>query len=245
MAQTNAPSHKGPEPDTPRRLPLWGGILLVLQFAAMMTCVVVLGAAINWPASLGETPEVLLPKIHSHASEVFLGYLMYLCHAILLIPVSVIASRVLRMSDVSRSIIVVVGALASICKVIGIARWLLVMPVLAQRFADPPTNDASREAIKIVYLALNEYAGGIGELLGVGLFSGSLTVLISFAVAKSGRGRLVGYFGYLAASLLFATLPSIAGIGSPELLTVSGMTWQIWTLALAVWFYRGDKNIEK
>ena len=111
------------------------------------------------------------------------------------------------------------------------------MPALATSFVDPATSEGSRAALAAIYEAFNAYAGGVGEILGVGLFAGTWTILISAALIRSGL-RILGSAGVAAAILLFSTLPSVIGVESPVLLTLSGIVWQLWTFALAIFLWR-------
>ena len=133
------------------------------------------------------------------------------------------------------------GVLAGFAKALGITRWLFLMPGLADAWVDPAATEAERAAISVVYEAFNAYAGGVGELLGVGLFAGSWTVLLSLALVRQGA-PLLGWAGMGSAALLFSTLLSVVGISSPLMLTLSGILWQIWTLVLAIWLYRRGRQ---
>lgn len=128
------------------------------------------------------------------------------------------------------------GVLAGFAKALGITRWLFLMPGLATAYTDPSASLATKNAIAIVYEAFNAYVGGLGELIGVGLFTGMWTIVISVAAFRRGC-TLIGYAGFGSAALLLSTLLSIVGIASPVLLTLSGILWQFWTLvlALAIW----------
>ncbi len=167
----------------------------------------------------------------------FAGYLSYLTHALLLIPIAVLAGPTLRMTPTLAAATLALGILAALAKALGISRWLILMPGLADIWADPAATDATRDAVAVTYGAFNAYAGGVGELLGVGLFTGALTVLLSVALLREGAW-LTGYAGILAATLLFATLLSVVGIESPTLLTGSGILWQFWSVAVALHLWR-------
>ena len=116
-------------------------------------------------------------------------------------------------------------------------RWLFVMPALADAWVAPEVTEAVRAAISVTFDVLNAYAGGVGELMGVGLFAGVWTVLLSIALLRRGKA-VTGWFGLVAAVGLFTTLPSVLGTENPILLTLSGIVWQIWTAALAVSLWR-------
>jgi hypothetical protein len=211
--------------------------LLLAQFAGMWGAFFILSSAIDWPASLGEPPSVILPLILAQAGPVFAGYLSYLVHALLLIPLAVVLRHTLRMTPVMGGIAIALGCLAGFAKALGILRWLVLMPGLAVAYTDPGATDATRATIAAIHAAFNDYAGGVGEVLGVGLFAGLWTLLVSVALVRLGA-RLLGVAGIVAAGLLLATLPAIAGIESPLLLTLSGILWQLWTAALAIWHLR-------
>lgn len=215
------------------------GILLLSQFILMWSAFFILMPAINWPASLSEPPAVILPLVLEQAVPVFTGYTSYLLHALLLIPLAVTLRTTLKMSPILGTTAVTLGVLAGFAKALGITRWLFLMPGLALTYTNPDASAATRDAIGVVYQAFNAYAGGLGELLGVGLFAGAWTVLISIALTRIGGGaRIIGLAGFVAAAGLFSTLPSVVGIESPILLTLSGIIWQLWTAALAFWHFR-------
>ena len=213
-------------------------ILLVAQFCAMWGAFFVLAPSIDWPASLGLPASEMLPLLLEEFAAVFSGYVLYLAHAILLVPAAVALHVALGLRGILGGTASAFGVLAGFAKMFGIVRWLFVMPALAASWVAPETADASRAAISVTFDALNAYAGGVGELIGVGLFAGLWTALLSIALVRGGW-RATGLFGLVAAAGLFTTLPSVLGIENAILLTLSGILWQIWTATLAVVLWRG------
>ena len=225
------------ETQLPRKRVSGASGLLLLQFVTMWTAFFILAPAINWPASLGEPPAVVLPLILDQSVAVFAGYLSYLIHALALIPLAILLRDALRLDGAMGRMVVALGVLAGFAKAFGIVRWLFMMPGLAAAYTDPSATPATQAAIEVVYEAFNAYAGGVGELLGVGLFAGVWTIVISVAVLRMGW-TWIGYAGFGAAALLLSTLLSVIGIESPLMLTLSGVLWQFWTLALAITIWR-------
>jgi hypothetical protein len=222
--------------------PRLAALLLLAQFAGMWAAFFILMPAINWPASLDEPPSVILPLILDQAGPVLAGYSAYLAHALLLIPLAVLLRGTLGMTAALGRMAVALGVLAGLAKALGIVRWLFLMPGLAAAYVDPATTEAGRAAIEVVYGAFNAYAGGVGEVLGVGLFAGLWTIMVSVALLRLGA-RWLAWSGFVAALGLLSTLPSVVGIESPLLLTLSGVFWQLWTAALAFWHFRGAKAV--
>ncbi|MEM9432594.1 MAG: hypothetical protein AAGA12_01625 [Pseudomonadota bacterium] len=211
--------------------------LLLLQFTTMWGAFFILAPTINWPASLSEPPEVIFPLILDQSTAVFTGYLSYLIHAVILIPVAILLRDALGLNGAMGRTVVTLGVLAGFAKALGITRWLFLMPGLAVAYTDPAATPVTQDAIAVVYEAFNAYAGGLGELMGVGLFAGIWTIVISVAILRQGW-TVLGYAGFGAAVLLLSTLLSVVGIESPLMLTLSGILWQFWTLALAITLWR-------
>ena len=211
--------------------------LLLLQFATMWAAFFILAPSINWPASLDEPPSVILPLILDQSVAVFAGYLSYLIHALALIPLAILLRDALGLHGAMGRMVVALGVLAGFAKAFGIVRWLFLMPGLASAYTDPSATPETQAAIEVVYAAFNAYAGGVGELLGVGFFAGVWTIVISVAALRRGW-TWIGYAGFGAAALLLSTLLSVVGIESPLMLTLSGILWQFWTLALAITIWR-------
>ncbi len=217
--------------------------LLGGQFVCMWGAFFVLAPAIDWPASLDLPASEMLPLLLEESGAIFLGYGLYLVHALLLVPAAVALFSALGGGAVGRGAMAL-GILAGAAKALGIVRWLFLMPVLAAAWVAPEASEATRAAISAVFDAFNAYAGGVGELLGVGLFAGLWTVALSALLLRHGA-RWLGVSGLGAAALLFSTLLSLVGIESPLLLTGSGILWQVWTAALAVWLWRAGTREDR
>jgi hypothetical protein len=218
------------------------GLLLIAQFVLMFAAFFILGSAINWPASLDEPASVNLPLIVEQAGAVALGYTSYFVSALLLAPIALLLYSLLRDEHPRPTLLLAAGfgVIASFAKLLGIGRWLLMMPFLAQSYVDPAASPATRDAIVVTYDAFNNYAGGVGEVLGVALFSGLWTLLVSVSLLRGMRlaPRWMGYFGLVAAALLLVAVAGGYGLDLGPLLIVQGFAWQFWLLFLGIFLLR-------
>lgn len=186
-------------------------LLLLAQVVLFLIPLIVLGQAIGWPASLRLPAAEALPLIARNANAVQIGYWGYLLTATAMIPLVLALHRHARAQGVSGLMLdamAAFGIAAAVLKTLGIVRWLIAMPALAQAHsatADP----ALRQALEIGYLALNSYAGSVGELLGVQWLSGLWLILLGIVLARAGlrrNGLASALLGLGFASLAFRTL---------------------------------------
>ena len=91
---------------------------------------------------------------------------------------------------------------------------------------------------------VNEYAGGVGELLGVTLTGALWLALTSAALVRSGRfPNWLGLLGLLAAVLLLPGLASVAGVDIGALpAVIGGNVLLVWMLALAFVLVRDSRR---
>lgn len=224
----------------------WTILLLVLEPILMYAAFFVLNSSINWPASLDEPAGVNLPLVTEERGAVTVGYGAYLAYSLLILPLSVMLYFALKGREASPLLAVAaaVGVVSALSRALGIGRWLFLMPSLAEIYGDPASSPATREAVEVAYTAFNEYAGGVGELLGVALTGSFWVGLISVALLRSGRfPRWLGLLGLLAAALLAPGLLPVVGLDVGSLFAViGGNVLLIWMLALAVVLFRPSRS---
>jgi hypothetical protein len=215
------------------------GLLLIAEAALSFAPVVVLGAAIGWPASLGNPAAQQLQAIAAHADSVALGYGLYLLYSVLVAPLMIgLAARACGgLQHPLAMTVAAFGALSALARVIGILRWLTVMPALATAHAG--ADPAARAQIERLFEALNDYGGGIGEVLGVSLFMAlSLGLLGVSAWRRASLPRWLAASGMAVALMLAAlALPALRiELHMPVAAAVSMLS--LWMLCAGVWLLR-------
>lgn len=217
-------------------------IFLIIEFLLIFAPLIILGAAINWPASLDEPASVNLPLILEQYKAMMTGYSIYLVYSLLFWPMAYLTGRAIVIDDTENTLFRVASgfaALSALARALGIVRWLFAMPVLARLYTNPTVSENSKKSISMVYEMLNAYAGGIGELLGVNLFASIWLVLISLLLIRSPQWpRWLSYFGFVVAASLLLNLLEVVGIDMGAMITVSVTLLHFWMLATAIVFLR-------
>lgn len=234
--QTRMPVHAASSASpSPRGL----GLLLIAEALLSFAPVAILGAAIGWPASLDKPAAEQLAAIGANADAVALGYGVYLLYSMLIAPLMIgVAARTFGGLHSPLALTVAAfGALSALARAIGILRWLTVMPALATTHA--AADPATRAQIELVFGAVTEYGGGIGEILGVSLFMAlSLGTLSIAALLRGGLPKWLATLGVVAAAMLAAlALPALRiDVAMPVAAAVSMLS--LWMLAAGVWLLR-------
>ena len=160
---------------------------------------------------------------------------------LLFIPAVVLLGQALGFTGVV-PLAVTIGVLAGLVQILGLLRWVYLVPSLARTNADPALGSGDREANVAVFRAFHQYLGvGVGEHLGY-LFTGMWSVLTGVAIVGTevipdldgvGRGR--PRCGTDGGSAEFLGRDeddgwSLAGAAIPILY----VAWSLWLLAMGV-----------
>ncbi|MED7951121.1 MULTISPECIES: DUF4386 family protein [unclassified Streptomyces] len=217
----------------PRRT---AAVLLAVEGLLLIVPIVVLGAAIGWPASLDDPAAIALPRLLENEGAVRAGYAVYLVYSVLFLPVAVWTGRALTGGTESLLTRLAVGfAVAStLARTIGISRWLLAMPGLAETYG-AASDAAAREAVAVQYQVLNDFGGGVGEVLGVSLFAVGWLVCASVAALRARTApRWLLIAALLTAAGLALPLVELAGADPGAATSIGSALLQLWFLAAAV-----------
>ena len=223
--------------------------LLLLQPVLMFFAFFVLSSSINWPASLEEPARVNLPLIVEQREAVILGYGSYFLYSLLILPLSITLYFALKGREASPLLAVAAGfgVISALARVLGIGRWLFLMPFLAEIYGDPASDGATRAAVEVAYASFNEYAGGIGEIVGVALTGALWVGLTSVALLRSERfPSWLGILGLLSAGILLAGLSPVLGLDLGPLVAILGVNvYLVWTIALAVVLFQSRRYMRR
>ncbi len=208
------------------------GALLIADALLAFAPVLIMAPAIGWPASLRLPAAEQMARIAAAPQAVALGYGLYLLYSVLVAPVMIgLAAR--AFGDLRRPLAATVAAfaaLSALARCIGILRWLTVMPALAAAHAAAAPGE--RPAIELLFQALNDYGGGIGELLGVSIFMA--LALGTLCIGGWRQGTLPRWLALPGAAIALALAALPAGL--PVAAVVSALS--AWMAAAGVWVWR-------
>jgi hypothetical protein len=224
------------------------GILLILGATGVFIPFTVLTITFNYPEILRQESGVILTQFHKGGSSLIFTWLAFALSGIpLIIAYSLIGQKLEKKLPLTRWV-TTFGIISNVLQIIGLLRWVFVVPVLATDFVNS-TNPATQEAIKITFKAIHQFGGVLlGEHLGQ-LFTVVWTVFISSALLKvciipkwlALWGGIASFIYFLAQAELIATV-----IPTFPLISIAGFLgstlWLLWIVLVGVKFIKTRIN---
>ena len=202
----------------------------------------ILTATFQYPDILRQDPGTILTKFHQGGSGLIFTWWAF---AILGLPLLIAYVKIGQMLENRLSFIrwvTTIGVISGIVQIVGLLRWVFVIPVIADSYVSV-SNPVAKDAAVMAFKTVHQFGGVLlGEHLGQ-LFTITWTVMISYAFIKLKLfPKWVGWFGIISSVIylfaqadLFATV--IPGFPVWDMAGFIGSTlWLIWLIITGVMF---------
>jgi hypothetical protein len=220
------------------------GYLLIVGAIGVFLPYTILTITFNYPDILRQESGFILTEFHKGGTALIFTWLAF---ALLGLPLLVAYSLIgqnLESKIPNLRWVTTIGIISGVVQIIGLLRWVFVVPVLATEFVNT-TNPTTQEAVKIAFRVIHQFGGVLlGEHLGQ-LFTVIWTTMISAALLKiniiskwlAWLGFTASFIYFLAQAELLATV--IAGFPMIGVAGFLGSTlWLIWLILVGVKFIR-------
>jgi hypothetical protein len=217
------------------------GVFLIVAPLWFNATFALLGKRFDYPDILRRPATEILERFRAGGGSLILLWWAFMLSGLVFIPAVVLLGQALRFSGVV-PLAVTIGVLAGLVQMLGLLRWVYLVPSLARTSADPGLRSGEREATVAMFRAFHQYLGvGVGEHLGY-LFTGLWSVLIGVGIV--GRDLVPAWMGWigivLGVGLMVGSAEflgrdeddgwSLAGTAIPILY----VAWSLWLLAMGV-----------
>jgi hypothetical protein len=142
-----------------------------------------------------------------------------------------------------------IGVIGGIVQIIGLLRWVFVIPIIARLYADPGTATATKESLSALFMVVHQYGGVIlGEHIGQ-FFSIIWMSMISAIIYKSPLfAKWIAWLGWIASAMfilaqteLFATvIPGFPVISWAGL--YGSLLWLFWIIVVGVYLIKNKSE---
>lgn len=224
------------------------GLLLIAGAIGVFIPYTILTIIFDYPLILRQNPGIVLTRFHEGGSRLVLTWWAFALLGLPLVVAYIKIGQQLEQRAGFMKWVTTLGVISGIVQIIGLLRWVFVVPVIAGNYvtaADPVAKQIAVSNFQVVH-----QLGGVllGEHLGQ-LFTIAWTFMVSVAFIKlqlfpkwvglMGIGLSVIYL--LAQADLFATV--IPGFPVWNLAGLAGSTlWLIWLIITGIFFIRTNNT---
>jgi hypothetical protein len=202
----------------------------------------ILARSFEYPDILRRPTDEILSRFRAGGSRLILQWWAFMLSGVVFLPAAVLLPYLTGGNRLLVSVAVAVGILAAIVQVIGLLRWVYLVPYLARVHADTAANPSTREAVGIVFQSLHRFLGvGVGEHLGY-LFTGAWTMLTGIAmISGTAFASWLGWVGIVLGAGLAVGSTEFLGPHEERGWDLAGkavpilyILWSLWLLVLGV-----------
>ena len=217
------------------------GLVLIVAPLWFNTTFALLGRRFDYPQILRRPTGEILERFRAGGSSLILLWWTFMLSGLLLIAAVVWLGQVLGLGAVV-SLATTIGVLAGLVQMLGLLRWVFVVPALARADADPSLRPDQRETNAAIFRALHQYLGvGVGEHLGY-LLTGTWSALIGVGIIRgSVLPAWLGWVGIVIGAGLVIGAAEFLGPNEEKGWALAGaaipfvyIAWSLWLLAMGV-----------
>ena len=218
------------------------GVVLIVAPLWFNANFALLGKRFEYPDILRRSTSEVLERFRAGGSGLILLWWTFMLSGLLLIAGAVLLGQVLGFGVIV-PVATTIGVLAGFVQMLGLLRWVYVVPALARAYADPTLGPEQREVHAAVFRALHQYLGvGVGEHLGY-LFTGIWSALVGIAIVGDGTALPVwlGWPGIIIGAGIAVGSAEFLGPNEERGWSLAGaaipilyIAWSLWLLALGV-----------
>jgi len=215
------------------------GAALALASLLAIAGFTVLGSVFEYPQILEEPTGDILALFREHQGVVMTWFGVLVLSSALMAPAGVWLGRSAG-GSLGRWI-AGVGIAAATVQVIGLQRWVTLVPGISDDALDPAKQAAAEDRFELLHNLLGK---AIGETMGYAL-TATFTVLVVIALRRSALPGWLAVSGYVAAGLI-ATGIVIPVVEPASLSNFAGyVLWCAWLLAIASFLFLATRQAER
>jgi len=228
-------AHLDDRPDLDPRLARRAATALALAALLATAGFTVLGTVFQYPQILEEPVADILALYRDHQAAVMAWFGVLVISSALLAPAGIWLGRMAG-GTLGRWI-AVLGVAAAVVQVIGLQRWVTLVPGISDDALDPSSRAAAEDRFELLHTVLGKV---IGETFGYAL-TAAFTVLVVVALRRSVLPGWLAVTGIVAAALI-ATGVVIPVLEPASLTNFAGyVLWCLWLIAVAVVLFRSTR----
>ncbi len=138
-----------------------------------------------------------------------------------------------------------IGVIGFLVQVIGLLRWVFVVPVIARFYTDPTTTTTTKESLSVLFMGIHQYGGVVlGEHMGQ-FFIILWMSMISAIIYKSPLfGKWVSWLGWIASAVYLLAQTELLATAIPDFPVIAwaglsgSLLWLLWMIVIGVYLIK-------
>lgn len=220
------------------------GFLLLLGAMGAFVPYTILTSTFEYPQILRQDVVTILTKFNAGSSGLIFTWFTFAIMGLPLLMAYVMIGQKLEHKNYLIKFATTAGVISIVAQMVGLLRWVFVVPVLAKNMAGANT-DAARESISISFQMIHQFGGVLlGEHIGQ-LFTIIWTVIICYVIIKTDLfSKWIAYFGIISSVIYFFAQGELFStvINNFPVWNLAGFIgstlWLVWLIVLGVRFMR-------
>jgi len=216
-----------------------GAILVNIPFALLMI-------NFDYPDILRQPTTEILTRFYAGGDSLVYTWLAFSWVGLPLLLGAIMLKRILENENSPfLETATTIGVIGFVVQVIGLLRWVFVIPLLARLFTDPGTCPATQASISAVFIAVHQYGGVVlGEHIGQ-FFTILWTSLISGIIYRSKMfSKWVAWFGWFASAVYILAQTELLATAIPDFPVIDwaglygSLLWLMWMFVLGIYLVK-------
>jgi hypothetical protein len=137
------------------------------------------------------------------------------------------------------------GLIAFVVQIVGLLRWVFVVPILARLYTDPTAANATKDSLSALFLVVHQYGGVVlGEHIGQ-LLTILWTVMICAIIYRSNMfSKWVSWVGWGASAIYLLAQTELLATAMPDFPVLDwaglygSLLWLVWVIVLGVYLVK-------
>jgi hypothetical protein len=224
---------------------LAGAILVNVPYALLIS-------NFNYPDILREPAGEILTKFSAGGSGLITMWLFFALTGLpLLIATLLLGKLWAEKSPTLVSVATTLGIIGFVAQLIGLLRWVFVVPVLALNYTAPGASEAVKEAAIASFQTIHQFGGVLlGEYVGQ-LFTIGWMLLISIVIIRTKIFKSwIGWFGIITSAIYILAQTELLHTSIPQIPSIDiagfagSILWIIWMVCLGILLLLKPKQID-
>jgi len=199
----------------------------------------------DYPDILRQPAGEVLTRFHAGGADLIYTWLAFAWVGLPLLFGIVLLNKGIENDSPILQIAKTAGVLGAVTQMVGLLRWVFVVPVIAMTYTDLSSSEAAKEAALVAFQVVHQYGGVVmGEHLGQA-FTILWMMLVSAAMLKSNLFKpWLGWFGFVASAVYVLAQTELLATVIPNMVVVDiaglagSLLWLAWMIILGIFLVK-------